>query len=58
MTQDPIHIKPSHEGRFTEFAKAYHTSVHAMAAKVKANPDEFSTSRSRQANFALNFGGK
>ncbi len=52
-SKDPIHIKKSHEGLFTEKAKKAGMSVQAYAAKVLNDP-KASAATKKQANFARN----
>ena len=49
-----IHIKKSHEGRFTKKAKAAGMTVAAYAQKVLKKGSKASTATRRQANFARN----
>lgn len=53
-SKDPIHIKKSHEGLFTEKAKKAGMSVQAYAAKVLAPGSKASAATKKQANFARN----
>lgn len=58
MSQQPIHIKKSHEGKFTDWARAHgFSSVQEAASHVMANKDKYDPSVVRMANFAKNFGG-
>lgn len=50
----PIHIKKSHEGEFTAFAKRMGMSVQEAARHVLANRSKYPASRVKQANFARN----
>lgn len=53
-----IHIKKSHRGKFTAWAKAHgFSSVQAAASHVMSNKDEYSPEVVAMANFAKNFGG-
>lgn len=52
-----IHIKKSHEGEFTAFAKRMGMSVQAAAAHVLAHKRDYPASRVKQANFARNAKG-
>lgn len=57
--QQPIHIKKSHEGKFTAWASSNgFSSVQAAASHVMANQDKYSSDVVAMANFAKNFGGK
>lgn len=49
-----IHIKPSHEGLFTQKANKHGMGVQQFASHVLANKDNYPTSTVRQANFARN----
>jgi hypothetical protein len=49
----PIHIKASHKGLFTAYAKGRGQSVQAAASSVLANP-KASTTLKRRAQFAKN----
>lgn len=54
----PIHIKKSHRGRFTAWAKAHgFASVQEAADAVMANKANYSPDVVEMANFAKNFGG-
>lgn len=53
-----IKIKKSHEGVFTEKSKEHGQSVQGFAHKVMANKEDYSSATVKQANFAINFGGK
>lgn len=50
----PIHIKKSHEGLFTDFAKSLGMSVQEAASHVLANKSKYTPKRIEQANFARN----
>lgn len=54
---DTIHIKPSHEGLFTEKAKRHNMGVQEFATYVLSHKNEFDIATIKQANFAKNFGG-
>lgn len=55
---DPIHIKPSHKGRFTAWAKANGFSdVQSAASHVLANKGKYAPSVVKMANFAHNAQG-
>lgn len=55
---NPIHIKKSHEGKFTDWAKAHgFSSVQAAAAHVMANKGQYSPEVVKMANFAKNAAG-
>lgn len=55
----PIHIKKSHEGKFTDWSKANgFDSVQQAATHVMANRTKYSPEVVAMANFAHNFGGK
>lgn len=54
MANSPIHIKKSHEGEFTAFAKRMGMSVQEAARHVLANRSKYPASRVKQANFARN----
>lgn len=49
-----IHIKKSHRGKFTAWAKAHHMSVSAAASKVMGNKSHYSAGIVKMANFAKN----
>ena len=51
-----IHIKKSHEGLFTKYAKSKGQSVQQAASAVLNNPNA-SPARKKQANFAKNAAG-
>lgn len=52
---NPIHIKKSHEGKFTDWAKAHgFASVQEAAAHVMANKAQYSADVIKMANFARN----
>lgn len=52
---DPIHIKASHKGRFTTWAKAHgFASTSEAASHVMANKDQYSSEVVKMANFANN----
>lgn len=53
-----IHIKKSHEGLFTKKADAAGKGVQQYAHQVMANKDNYPPATVKQANFAINFGGK
>lgn len=53
MNKSGIHIKKSHEGRFTTKAQAAGKSVQEYAREVMANPNADPATR-KQANFARN----
>jgi hypothetical protein len=53
-----IHIKKSHEGRFTQWAKEHHMSVSEAAHHVMAHQGDYSSHVVSMANFAKNFGKK
>lgn len=48
------HIKESHEGRFSAFARGRDESVQQAASYVLSHKGEFSESREKQAQFAKN----
>ena len=52
-----IEIKPENKGKFTRWAKARGMSVQEAARKVMSNPDAYSTSVVKMANFAKNAAG-
>lgn len=54
MNKSGIHIKKSHEGRFTAKAKAAGMGVQAYARKVLSPKSGASAATRRQANFARN----
>lgn len=49
-----IHIKKSKEGTFTAAAKKRGLGVQEFAAKVHANPENYSPAMRKKANFARN----
>ena len=49
-----IHIKPENRGKFTAAAKRAGKSVQAYAAQIMANPDNYSSTLVKRANFARN----
>lgn len=59
-----IHIKEENRGKFTAAAKRAGKSVQAYAAQIMANPDNYSPTLRKRANFAKNaakwheFGGE
>ncbi len=52
--EDPIHIKPSRVGTFTDAAQRHHEGVQAFATQVLAHPGDFSEHTEKQAEFAHN----
>jgi hypothetical protein len=52
--KDPIHIKQSRAGTFTEAATKHHEGVQAFAATVLAHPGNYSPAMEKKANFAKN----
>lgn len=57
--KSPINIKPSHEGKFTEWALSHGFKSAQQAAKhVMANQSQYNKEVVAMANFAKNFGGK
>lgn len=55
---DPIHIKASHKGRFTAWAKSHgFGSVQEAATAVLANKGKYDASVVKMANFAHNAQG-
>lgn len=52
MNKDPIHIKKSHEGLFTQKAKNHGMSVAQFASYVLNHKDKFDETTIKQANFA------
>jgi hypothetical protein len=52
--KDPIHIKPSHEGIFTEKAQAAGMGVQEFADKVLAPGSHADAATKKEANFAHN----
>ena len=52
-----IEIKPENKGKFTRWAKARGMSVLEASRKVMSNPDAYSTSVVKMANFAKNAAG-
>ena len=54
MAQDPIYIKPSHRGLFTEQALKHHEGVQAFAHHIIADPGDYSTKERERAEFAAN----
>lgn len=50
---DPIHIKPSHRGEFTEAALKHHEGVQEFARHIVGDKHA-SEHLKRQAQFALN----
>lgn len=55
---NPIHIKKSHEGKFTDWAKAHgFASVQEAASHVMANKSKYDASVVKMANFAKNAEG-
>ena len=57
MAKSGIEIKPENKGKFTRWAKARGMSVLEAARKVMSNPDAYSTSVVKMANFAKNAAG-
>lgn len=57
MAKSGIEIKPENKGKFTRWAKARGMSVQEAARKVMSNPDAYSTSVVKMANFAKNAAG-
>lgn len=54
----PIHIKKSHKGKFTDWSKAHgFSSVQAAAAHVLANKAKYPAHIVEMANFAHNAAG-
>lgn len=51
---DPIHIKESREGTFTEAALKHHEGVQEFAHHIVANPGDYSDSLRKKAQFAVN----
>jgi hypothetical protein len=49
-----IYIKPENRGKFTAQAESRGMGVQEFANKVMANPDEYSTTTVKRANFARN----
>jgi hypothetical protein len=54
MAKSGININPKNKGKFTEWAKSKGMSVQEAASKVMANPDEYSSTIVKRANFARN----
>jgi hypothetical protein len=48
------HIKESHEGRFTAFARGMGMGVQEAASYVLSHKDKYGPSRQKQAQFAHN----
>ena len=57
MAKSGIEIKPENKGKFTRWAKARGMTVAEAARKVMSNPDAYSTSVVKMANFAKNAAG-
>lgn len=53
-----IHIKPENKGKFTAAAKRAGKSVQGYASQILANPDNYSSTLVKRANFAHVFGGR
>lgn len=53
-SKDPIHIKKSHEGRFTAKAEKAGMEVQAFAAHVLSNRNKYDQATIGQAVFAHN----
>lgn len=49
-----IHIKPENKGKFTAAAKRAGKSVQGYASQILANPDNYSSTLVKRANFARN----
>lgn len=49
-----IHIKPKNRGKFTAYAKRHGKSVSAMANTIMKNPEKYSATWVKRANFARN----
>lgn len=49
-----IHIKPENKGKFTAAAKRAGKSVQGYASQILANPDNYSSTLVKRANFAHN----
>jgi hypothetical protein len=56
-TGSGIHIKPENRGRFTAWASEHNMSVPQAANRVMANPEDYSPSVVKMANFAKNAAG-
>lgn len=54
MANDPIHIKKSRIGTFTDAAKKHHEGVQGFAHHVLANPGDYSKKEREKAQFAEN----
>lgn len=52
--KDPIHIKESRVGSFTEAATKHHEGVQEFASHVLANPGDYSKKMREKAQFAHN----
>lgn len=50
-------IKPSHRGKFTNWAKNHDMSVGEATSKVLGNKDDYSEEVKKMAQFSRNFGG-
>ena len=57
MAKSGIEIKPENKGKFTRWAKARGMTVAEAARRVMSNPDAYSTSVVKMANFAKNAAG-
>lgn len=51
---DPIHIKESRRGTFTEAALKHHEGVQEFASHILADPGKYSKSMDKKAEFAHN----
>lgn len=51
-----IDIKPSHEGRFTNWAQDHGMTVSQATSKVLSNPNQYSNEVEKMAQFARNIG--
>lgn len=49
-----IHIKKSHKGKFTAWAKRHHMTVSEATRKVMGNKSHYSAGVVKMANFARN----
>lgn len=54
MEADPIHIKESRRGSFTEAADKHREGVGTFASQVLSHPDDYSPAMRKKAQFAEN----
>ena len=53
-SQEPIHIKESRRGTFTDAASKHNETPERFASQVLAHPGDYSTAMEKKANFVRN----